>query len=89
MWIYNSSRNNHCSTSCSNIIIIITIVTTVSNIQPPFAYFADLDGSALQNAASVAGLMITTEVMIADAPSDNKGPAMPDMGGMGGMGGMM
>jgi chaperonin GroEL len=33
--------------------------------------------------------MITTEVMIADAPSDNKGPAMPDMGGMGGMGGMM
>jgi len=50
---------------------------------------AKVTRSALQNAASVAGLMITTEVMIADAPSDNKGPAMPDMGGMGGMGGMM
>ncbi len=46
--------------------------------------------SALQNAASVAGLMITTEVMVADMPADSKGgPAMPDMGGMGGMGGMM
>ncbi len=47
---------------------------------------------ALQNAASVAGLMITTEAMIADAPSDNApaaGGGMPDMGGMGGMGGMM
>jgi len=46
--------------------------------------------SALQNAASVAGLMITTEAMVADIPADDKaGPAMPDMGGMGGMGGMM
>jgi len=48
--------------------------------------------SALQNAASVAGLLITTEAMIADPPKDD-GPAMPDMGGMGGgmggMGGMM
>ncbi|MFK8076013.1 MAG: chaperonin GroEL [Granulosicoccus sp.] len=45
---------------------------------------------ALQNAASVAGLMITTECMIADTPKDDA-PAggMPDMGGMGGMGGMM
>jgi len=47
---------------------------------------------ALQNAASVAGLLITTEAMVADAPKDD-GPAMPDMGGMGGgmggMGGMM
>ena len=46
---------------------------------------------ALQNAASVAGLMITTECMIADMPQES-GPAgggMPDMGGMGGMGGMM
>ncbi|MDT4288940.1 chaperonin GroEL [Methylomonas sp. MO1] len=50
---------------------------------------AKVTRSALQNAASVAGLMITTEVMIADAPADNKAPAMPDMGGMGGMGGMM
>ncbi len=46
---------------------------------------------ALQNAASVAGLMITTECMIADLPKDDAAPAggMPDMGGMGGMGGMM
>ena len=45
---------------------------------------------ALQNAASVAGLMITTEAMIADTPKDDAAaPAMPDMGGMGGMGGMM
>ena len=47
---------------------------------------------ALQNAASVAGLMITTEAMIADAPSKDEGGhggGMPDMGGMGGMGGMM
>jgi len=48
---------------------------------------------ALQNAASVAGLLITTEVMIADAPVEKSAPAMPDMGGMGGgmggMGGMM
>ena len=42
--------------------------------------------TALQNAASIAGLMITTEAMVAEAPSDDKGsPAMPDMGGMGGM----
>jgi len=51
---------------------------------------AKVTRSALQNAASVAGLMITTEVMIADEPSDAAAaPAMPDMGGMGGMGGMM
>jgi chaperonin GroEL len=44
--------------------------------------------SALQFAASIASLMITTECMIADAPKADA-PAMPDMGGMGGMGGMM
>lgn len=46
---------------------------------------------ALQDAASVAGLLITTEAMVADAPKKDGGggPAMPDMGGMGGMGGMM
>ncbi len=45
---------------------------------------------ALQNAASVSGLLLTTEAMVADAPQDDAGaPAMPDMGGMGGMGGMM
>lgn len=53
---------------------------------------AKVTRTALQNAASVAGLMLTTEVMIADAPSDDKGGhggGMSDMGGMGGMGGMM
>ena len=46
--------------------------------------------SAMQNAASVAALLITTEAMVADQPADPKdaGPAAPDMGGMGGMGGM-
>ena len=46
--------------------------------------------SALQAASSVAGLMITTEAMVADAPQEGgAAPGMPDMGGMGGMGGMM
>jgi chaperonin GroEL len=45
--------------------------------------------SALQNAGSVAGLMITTEAMIADLPADAATAPAPDMGGMGGMGGMM
>jgi len=44
--------------------------------------------SALQFAASVAGLMITTECMVTELPKKD-GPAAPDMGGMGGMGGMM
>ncbi len=48
---------------------------------------AKVTRSALQAAASIAGLMITTEAMIADHPEDNAG-GMPDMGGMGGMGGM-
>ena len=49
--------------------------------------------TALQNAASIAGLMITTEAMVAEAPKEDKPAAMPpgmdEMGGMGGMGGMM
>ncbi len=44
---------------------------------------------ALQNAASVSGLLLTTEAMVAEAPKDEAAPPMPDMGGMGGMGGMM
>jgi len=44
---------------------------------------------ALQNAASISGLLLTTEAMVAEAPKDDAAPAMPDMGGMGGMGGMM
>ncbi|MEM9101224.1 MAG: chaperonin GroEL [Pseudomonadota bacterium] len=46
--------------------------------------------SALQNAASIAGLMITTECMVTDLPAkEGAAPAMPDMGGAGGMPGMM
>ena len=45
--------------------------------------------TALQDAASVAGLMITTEAVVTEAPNDNKeGAGMGDMGGMGGTGGM-
>ncbi len=43
---------------------------------------------ALENAASIAALLITTECVIADEPEDENAPAMPPMGG-GGMGGMM
>jgi chaperonin GroEL len=58
---------------------------------------AKVTRTALQAAGSVAGLMISTEVMIAESPKDDAaapflprlGRAMPDMGGMGGMGGMM
>ena len=54
---------------------------------------AKVTRTALEDAASIAGLLITTEAMVADKP-EPKGagggaPAMPDMGGMGGMGGMM
>ncbi len=47
--------------------------------------------TALEDAGSIAGLLITTEAMIADKPAPAGGAAggMPDMGGMGGMGGMM
>ena len=47
---------------------------------------------ALQNAGSIAGLMITTEAMVTEMPEDKPPMPMPgggDMGGMGGMGGMM
>ena len=43
--------------------------------------------SALQNAASVAAMFLTTEAVVADIPEEE--PAAPDMGGMGGMPGMM
>ncbi|MEJ2534042.1 MAG: chaperonin GroEL [Gammaproteobacteria bacterium] len=45
--------------------------------------------SALQNAASIAGLMITTEAMVAELPKKEEPMPGGDMGGMGGMGGMM
>jgi chaperonin GroEL len=43
--------------------------------------------AALQDAASIAGLLITTEAMVAEAPKKDSAPSMPG-GGMGGMGGM-
>ncbi|RCW44273.1 chaperonin GroEL [Paenibacillus prosopidis] len=49
---------------------------------------AKVTRSALQNAASVAAMFLTTEAVVADKPEKDK-PSMPDMGGMGGMGGMM
>jgi chaperonin GroEL len=50
--------------------------------------------TALQNAGSIAGLLITTECAVSEAPKKDDAPAgmpggMGDMGGMGGMGGMM
>ena len=51
---------------------------------------AKVTRSALQNAASIASLLLTTECMITDLPEkDSGGGGAPDMGGMGGMGGMM
>ena len=49
---------------------------------------AKVTRSALQNAASIASLMLTTDCMIADIPEDKPAAAQPGMGGMGGMGGM-
>src|SRR5690606_36781027 len=48
---------------------------------------AKVTRTSLQAAASVAGLMITTEAMVAELPK-KEAAGMPDMGGMGGMGGM-
>jgi chaperonin GroEL len=42
--------------------------------------------TALQDAASIAGLLITTEAMVAELPKEPAAPAMPAGGGMGGMG---
>src|SRR5207237_3035591 len=44
--------------------------------------------SALQNAASIAGLLMTTEALVTELPEKEGTPAMPGGGGMGGMGGM-
>ncbi|MBC8386551.1 MAG: chaperonin GroEL [Actinobacteria bacterium] len=49
---------------------------------------AKVTRSALQNAASIAALMLTTEVVIAEKPEKERMPGMPPGGGMGGMGGM-
>ncbi|MXQ52654.1 chaperonin GroEL [Shimazuella alba] len=61
----------------------------VNMIQAGVVDPAKVTRSALQNAASVAAMVLTTEAVVADKPEENKAPAMPDMGGMGGMGGMM
>ena len=51
---------------------------------------AKVTRTALEDAASIAGLLITTEAMVADKPQkEGAGGGAPDMGGMGGMGGMM
>ena len=51
---------------------------------------AKVTRAALQNAASIAALLLTTECLVADKPEEAAaGGGMPDMGGMGGMGGMM
>ena len=50
---------------------------------------AKVTRSALQNAVSVAGMLLTTEAAVVDIPEKKSAPAMPDMSGMGGMGGMM
>jgi chaperonin GroEL len=49
---------------------------------------AKVTRAALQNAASIAGLVLTTEVVVADKKEEKPAAGMPDMGGMGGMGGM-
>jgi chaperonin GroEL len=48
---------------------------------------AKVTRAGLQNAASIAAMVLTTECLVADEPEDE--PAMPGGGGMGGMGGMM
>ena len=50
---------------------------------------AKVTRSALQNAASIAKNILTTEAIVADPPEKDGAGGMPDMGGMGGMGGMM
>jgi chaperonin GroEL len=51
---------------------------------------AKVSRTAIENAASIASMLLTTEVVIADIKEDAPaGPPMPPMGGMGGMGGMM
>lgn len=47
---------------------------------------AKVTRSALENAASVASMLLTTEAAVVDVPEENKAPQMPDMSGMGGMG---
>lgn len=57
----------------------------VNMIQAGVVDPAKVTRSALQHAASVAAMVLTTEAVVADIPEENKGGAAPDMGGMGGM----
>jgi len=57
----------------------------VNMIQAGVVDPAKVTRSALQNAASVAAMFLTTEAVVADKPEENKNNATPDMGGMGGM----
>ena len=50
---------------------------------------AKVTRGALENAASIAAMILTTEALITDVPEESHGPAMPPGGGMGGMGGGM
>jgi len=50
---------------------------------------AKVTRSALENAASVASMLLTTEAAVVDIPEESKTPDMSAMAGMGGMGGMM
>lgn len=61
----------------------------VNMIQAGVVDPAKVTRSALQNAASVAAIVLTTEAVVVDKPEENKAPDMSGMGGMGGMGGMM
>ena len=65
------------------------IVTNARQALQAVSYTHLVTRSALQNAASIAGLMITTEAMVAEAPKKDEPAAPGGMGGgMGGMGGM-
>jgi chaperonin GroEL len=79
------ARSGHCSKFTINNCDIIC-PKALSGIVDP----AKVTRSALQNAASVAAMFLTTEAVVADKPEPKgAGAGMPDMGGMGGMGGMM
>jgi chaperonin GroEL len=79
--VANKITENASATYCFNAQTEEYVDAIATGIVDP----AKVVRTALQNAASVAGLLITTEAMIADTPQDK--PAMP-MGGGGGMGGM-
>ena len=93
----------HCSISCTADNKFFEIGLLVDKLRadlvtcapdnPTFAATGIIDPTkvvriALQDAASIAGPLITTEAMVAELPKKESVPAMPGGGGMGGMGGM-